>query len=367
MTEDMIKIPVIIVGDDDWGSHCEALLGKENYFRKSRVEKLCDLNSKCERGKTNYVFFSPFSGPKDGLEFQSLGLNYPFCKFFISGGNEDDWMKSSLDLIKLDTKNDWDKVILQMALADGPVFSNSQFQDYYSFRNYISGKVIHDLNNRFLAMSGGLQMLKMQLQSNPDVSNSIDLIKSQNDKAVDLTLQLRELNERQFSKELGPYFYDTLKDCLHFWSNRWPHQTIRVSVSDDLNGLISQGDNRQLWVVLSVLIENSFEAIDSKSSGEVGVNVRIVNTTEDKDILFGKYQDGPVLEIEISDTGVGMPIDDPQMLFDSEFTTKGEGRGFSLSVVKNYCQQNGRYLSFSSNVAELKGARFTIGLPFDSE
>ncbi len=69
------------------------------------------------------------------------------------------------------------------------------------------------------------------------------------------------------------------------------------------------------------------------------------------------------MEIEISDTGVGIPKQDLSKVFDPFFTTKevGKGTGLGLNIVYNIINQHDGTIDVDSTVG--KGTTFRIRIP----
>jgi two-component system NtrC family sensor kinase len=65
----------------------------------------------------------------------------------------------------------------------------------------------------------------------------------------------------------------------------------------------------------------------------------------------------------IEDTGVGIPADNLEKVFDAFFTTKDEvkGVGLGLSICHGFINEHGGRIDVASEVG--KGAIFTIYLP----
>ena len=74
-------------------------------------------------------------------------------------------------------------------------------------------------------------------------------------------------------------------------------------------------------------------------------------------------EDGKFMEIEISDTGSGIPQEHLSKLFDPFFSTKetGEGTGLGLSVTLGIVQKHNGTIDVKSKVGE--GSTFIIRLP----
>mgnify|MGYP001573868479 CR=1 FL=1 len=73
------------------------------------------------------------------------------------------------------------------------------------------------------------------------------------------------------------------------------------------------------------------------------------------------------VRIEVRDTGVGIPAEHLDKIYDPFFTTKprGKGTGLGLSVSYGIVKEHAGTLSVESNPGE--GSRFTVSLPVADE
>jgi signal transduction histidine kinase len=73
-----------------------------------------------------------------------------------------------------------------------------------------------------------------------------------------------------------------------------------------------------------------------------------------------KFED--LVQIDISDSGVGIPPENLKKIFDPFFTTKkSQGTGLGLSISLSYIKNHGGDISVRSEVG--KGTTFTVVLP----
>jgi signal transduction histidine kinase len=73
-----------------------------------------------------------------------------------------------------------------------------------------------------------------------------------------------------------------------------------------------------------------------------------------------KFQE--LIQVQISDTGVGIPPENLKKIFDPFFTTKkSQGTGLGLSISLSYIKSHGGEISVRSEVG--KGTMFSILLP----
>jgi C4-dicarboxylate-specific signal transduction histidine kinase len=106
------------------------------------------------------------------------------------------------------------------------------------------------------------------------------------------------------------------------------------------------GDRVQLQQVMLNLIMNAIEAMSEVTEGRR----ELVITT-------GRAESGGML-VTVSDTGPGLPGDNPERLFESFYTTKASGLGMGLSICRSIVQNHGGRLWATPN--QPRGAVFSL-------
>jgi signal transduction histidine kinase len=76
-----------------------------------------------------------------------------------------------------------------------------------------------------------------------------------------------------------------------------------------------------------------------------------------------RTEDGQPL-ISVSDTGIGLSIDQAERIFEAFFTTKPQGTGMGLSISRRIIASHGGRLWVGSNTGQ--GATFQFTLPVES-
>ena len=114
-----------------------------------------------------------------------------------------------------------------------------------------------------------------------------------------------------------------------------------------------RADPHQMEQVLINLIQNAAESM--KASGGT-ITLRVRNGTSR---LNGRTC--PVVMLEVSDTGNGIPPEVRKRIFDPFFTTKEEGTGLGLAIASRIIEKHGGAIECHSEVN--RGTTFVILLP----
>jgi len=121
---------------------------------------------------------------------------------------------------------------------------------------------------------------------------------------------------------------------------------VRTELAADLPQVM--GDRVQLQQVLMNLMMNSIDAMKD------------VDGTHELIIQSQRGEDGQVL-ISVSDTGVGLPPEQADKIFNAFFTTKTHGLGMGLRISRSIVESHGGHLWAVDNTP--RGARFCFTLP----
>jgi len=120
--------------------------------------------------------------------------------------------------------------------------------------------------------------------------------------------------------------------------------TVRLELAGNLPEVA--GDRVQLEQVLMNLMLNAIEAMHDANG--------------DLTITSHPGDDGHLL-ISVSDTGIGIPADKVEQIFDTFFTTKAQGTGIGLGISRSIVESHGGRLWATSNSE--RGATFQFTLP----
>jgi C4-dicarboxylate-specific signal transduction histidine kinase len=103
-------------------------------------------------------------------------------------------------------------------------------------------------------------------------------------------------------------------------------------------------DPGQLEQALINLLKNAYEATSAADGGQAWVDARLVR--------------GARLRIEVRDDGPGVPAELAAHIFTPFFTTRKQGGGIGLAMVRHLVHENGGTVRYARSVG--RGARFVI-------
>jgi signal transduction histidine kinase len=111
-------------------------------------------------------------------------------------------------------------------------------------------------------------------------------------------------------------------------------------------------DREQMKQVFMNLILNAIQAM--QEGGSISIATRAVSRS-------GTEPSGEFVQVEVRDTGIGIPEANVQHIFDPFFTSKDEGSGLGLAVSHQIVQEHGGFVTVESTVG--KGTAFFVHVP----
>jgi PAS domain S-box-containing protein len=121
---------------------------------------------------------------------------------------------------------------------------------------------------------------------------------------------------------------------------------VRTELAPDLPQVM--GDRVQLQQVMMNLMMNSIDAM------------KIADGTRELAVKSQRAENDQLL-VSVSDTGIGLPTENADHIFDAFFTTKPHGTGMGLRICRSIVESHGGRLRAGNNPA--RGANFCLTLP----
>jgi two-component system, NtrC family, sensor kinase len=217
----------------------------------------------------------------------------------------------------------------------------------------LTAGIAHQLNNPLNNISTSCQIILEELdQADLEfVRKMLTNVEQEVYRARDIVKGLLEFSRvREFSLKATP-LEEVVKRSIRLISSQVPPGIDLVdAVPADL---VLDLDAQRMQEVLLNLLMNAVQAI-KETPGEI----RIAAATDP-----GKHE----AIITIEDTGMGIPKDELDRVFDPFYTTKevGVGTGLGLSIVYGIIEKHHGHIGVDSKEGE--GTRFTIRMPYNPE
>jgi len=211
----------------------------------------------------------------------------------------------------------------------------------------LAGGVAHDFNNLLTAISGYSSLLLERTDGNADLVHDLGEIHRAAERATQLTRQLLAFGRRQV---LQPRILD-LNEVLRETGSLLrrllgEHVELELRPAPALGAVrVDPGQIEQVIVNLAV------NARDAMPAGG-----RLTISTRELDLATGR-----AIELEVTDTGIGMDQRTQAQIFDPFFTTREEGTGLGLASVYGIVSQSDGAITVESRPGE--GSTFRVRLP----
>ncbi|NPA49007.1 MAG: GHKL domain-containing protein [Thermodesulfobacteria bacterium] len=212
----------------------------------------------------------------------------------------------------------------------------------YEIIGYLAAGLSHDLKNMLTAALGELQVLTLMAENQPHLKRRYQKLANILQEIVSFSQKLCSLGKTKSQPELL-----NLNEVLSELSNLMKALTPkRIQLQFIINPYVKRVymNRAMLEQIILNLFLNALHAIPE--TGKI-----TISTSQEENFA--------VLTIE--DTGTGMKPDLVKCIFDPYFTTKEEGSGLGLALVKRWVEEAGGRIKVFTE--EGLGSRFEVWLP----
>jgi PAS domain S-box-containing protein len=167
-------------------------------------------------------------------------------------------------------------------------------------------------------------------------------------RAADIINRIRSISRRGESKRQLVDINEVIQEIIALLQNEARRHSISIRTDLGANLPTVTADSLQLQQVMMNLIMNSIDAMKD------------VDQTRELSIRSQSAGDQQLM-ITVSDTGVGLPPQQAEQIFNAFFTTKPHGIGMGLRISRSIVESHGGRLWAANNLS--RGASFYITLP----
>ncbi|MEE8320076.1 MAG: PAS domain S-box protein, partial [bacterium] len=217
----------------------------------------------------------------------------------------------------------------------------------------LAGGIAHDFNNLLTGIMGNISLARTLAGDDEKLLSKLDEADKACNRARDLTKQLLTFSKGG-SPVVGAESIDgILKDSVDFalsGSNVKPHFNIPQNL------WLGEVDPGQIGQVIQNIVINAIQA--QPDGGVIEISAENFRAEEESGLPL---EDGNYIKLTFKDTGIGIPPEYIDSIFDPYFTTKDEGSGLGLATVYSIVKNHGGQITVFSVVG--KGTEFEIYLP----
>lgn len=204
----------------------------------------------------------------------------------------------------------------------------------------------HEVRNPINNISMGLEVLSSIIPAELNLDDDIERLRIDIERLEDLMKSVLSVSKtREYHME--PFSVLGLIDGLVYrWKPRMERFNITPKIDAPDTPVIVKGDQRSLERVFTNIIQNGINAMKGKG-GHISIRV-------------SDSEDEQMVNIDISDTGPGIPKAIMERIFDPFFSTNKEGTGLGLAITKQIINAHNGQISVNSVPG---GTVFRIKLP----
>jgi len=217
----------------------------------------------------------------------------------------------------------------------------------------ITAGIAHDFNNILAVISGKVQLLEMDYESNKGLTDELSIIMKVIDDGAEISRRMLKFTKTE-KNTTGFVSYDIrvlLMESIDFTMPRWKN----MAQANGINYHIDDGSVKEVPTI----------RCNPTELREVFIN--IINNSLDAmpeggRLSFSTWSGDDTVFVSISDTGEGIPENVKKRIFDPFFSTKGvAGTGLGMSMTYGIVTRHGGKIEVESEVG--KGSTFKLQFP----
>jgi signal transduction histidine kinase len=217
----------------------------------------------------------------------------------------------------------------------------------------LSSTIAHELNQPLGAIQNNAGAAQRLLAAEgPDLAEIARIladIKRDNKRAGEVIDRVRRLVRKLPAELQDVDLNETMHEVFEFLGPQASAQDVSLERTPSASPIFVKGDLVQLQQVVLNLVLNAVESVAARKDGS-------------RRVVGRSYLSGASLaEVEIADTGPGVPEDRLSGIFEPFVTTKSEGMGMGLSIARSIIEAHGGRI-WAEN-ARGSGAVFRFTLP----
>jgi len=263
----------------------------------------------------------------------------------------------------------YDDITKEKQLEEGKYRVEAQLQRAQKMEalGLLAGGVAHDLNNILTGITGYPELMLLQLADDSELRKPIEAIKKSGERAAAVVADLLTVARGVASSKTVNSMNKMVKDYLdspeyRHLCTQYPLITYDLTLEDNLPDIFCSPVHIQKCIMN--LVTNGVEAIDKKGSITLSTKIGHSDFQSEEENRLGQDK---YIVLAVTDTGIGIPDNDLEHIFEPFYTRKVMGRsgtGLGLAVTWNTVEDHeGKIFVKSSD----KGTCFQLCFPISDK
>jgi signal transduction histidine kinase len=210
----------------------------------------------------------------------------------------------------------------------------------------VAASLAHEIGTPLNSISGHIQLLARHLRGDADSERRLGIVSQQIDFIVRAVRAVLQRTHNPLTTPRRMDLNELVEEVLRLVGPTLEAHRIDAQAALDPAMPPVLGDRDSLQKVFLNLINNSMDAMPG--GGRLDITTRL-------------NQHARVAEVDVRDTGTGVPPAAAERLFEPMWTTKATGSGFGLSIVRDIVHAHGGTIELGQ--ASGQGTAFRLRLP----
>jgi PAS domain S-box-containing protein len=220
----------------------------------------------------------------------------------------------------------------------------------------LTASLAHEVNQPITAaVNGASTCVRWLTRDEPDLGEARDAalgVVRNAKRAADIINRIRSISKKGESKRQLADVNDLIGEMIALLRNEASRHSISIRADLDADLPKVMADSVQVQQVMMNLIMNSIDAMkDVDQTRELAIRSRL---DENRQVI-----------ISVTDTGVGLPPQQTNQIFDAFFTTKSHGLGMGLRISRSIVEAHGGRLWAADNSPHGASLSFTLPIPVE--
>jgi len=218
----------------------------------------------------------------------------------------------------------------------------------------LTASLAHEVNQPITAViNGASTCIRWLTRDDPDLGEAREAASGviRNAKrAADIINRIRSISKKGESKRQLVNVNELIGEMIALLRNEANRYSISIRSDLDIGLPEVMADSVQVQQVMMNLIMNSIDAMkDVDRAREL--------------VIRSRREEDQYLMISVSDSGVGLPSEQANQIFDAFFTTKSHGLGMGLRISRSIVESHGGRLWAANNSPHGASFSFTVPIP----